>query len=297
MKGIWELYSTKLRIFFEESSRKAILLRLSPKFSATPNMAEYNKNPNPIPFYPILLLPNTPPMQVQLHATPQALAEALAAQTASAIAAQPVFRLCAATGNSPTLFYQALVQRKAEFAKPEFRLIQLDEWGGVPPEHPGTCISYLQQHLIGPLGLKPEQCITFQSNPVNPLRECARVQEALIAEGTIDLCVLGLGANGHLAFNEPGAFLQPFCHVARLSEESLQHSMAVDMPHTQLYGLTLGMADILSAQKIVMIVNGYSKREILQQVLHKQVSSRLPASFLWLHPKMELWVDEAAWPG
>jgi galactosamine-6-phosphate isomerase len=236
-------------------------------------------------------------MQVQLHSNPEALANALAAQTASAIAAQPVYRFCAATGNSPTLFYQALVGRKAEFAKTEFRLLQLDEWGGVPPEHPGTCISYLQEQLIGPLGLKPEQCIGFQSNPLNPLRECARMQEALAAEGKIDLCVLGLGTNGHLAFNEPGSFLQPYCHLVRLSEASLQHSMAVNMPHAQLYGLTLGMADILSAQKIVMIVTGYSKREILQQVLHKQVSSHLPASFLWLHPKVELWVDEAAWPG
>jgi galactosamine-6-phosphate isomerase len=143
-------------------------------------------------------------MQVQLHATPQALAEALAAQTASAIATQSVYRFCAATGNSPTLFYQALAQRQPEFAKTEFRLFQLDEWGGVPPEHPGTCISYLQKQLIDPLGLKPEQCIGSQSNPVNPLRECARVQELLAAEGQIDLCVLGLGANGHLAFNEPG---------------------------------------------------------------------------------------------
>ncbi len=89
--------------------------------------------------------------------------------------------LCAATGNSPTATYaglkQSFDQQPGLFS--DLRIIKLDEWGGVPMNDPGTCESYLQSHLIGPLKIADDRYISFNSNPENPVEECIRIQEKL----------------------------------------------------------------------------------------------------------------------
>jgi galactosamine-6-phosphate isomerase len=111
-------------------------------------------------------------------------------------------------------------------------------------------------------------------------------------EGPIDICILGLGRNGHLALNEPAEWLQPFCHVAALTEESLQHPMIADMESKPTYGLTLGMQEILHSRKIIMLVTGAGKRQVATAFLNGKISTSLPASFLWLHPHVECLVDQ-----
>lgn len=194
--------------------------------------------------------------------------------------------LCAATGNSPKGAYQLLAEHygnQPELFK-ELRIIKLDEWGGIPMEHPGTCESYLQANLIQPLELDESRYLSFNSSPHEPRYECIKMQDNLKKEGPIDLCILGLGMNGHLAFNEPADFLQPHAHVASLSSSSLQHSMASDMAVKPAYGLTLGMADILQSKIILILINGPQKRNIVNKFLSEKITTLVPASFLWLHP-------------
>ena len=113
-------------------------------------------------------------------------------------------------------------------------------------------------------------------------------------EGPIDICVLGLGANGHLALNEPAEQLQPFVHVARLTAESCQHPMLAESAARPSYGLTIGMADILQSRKVLLLVSGVHKREQFQRLLSRQVSTQFPASFLWLHPDVTCLCDRDA---
>lgn len=196
--------------------------------------------------------------------------------------------LCTATGGSPTKTYGLL--GKEYQVQPELfsklRIIKLDEWGGIPMDYPTTCETYLQNNLISPLHISGSRYIGFNSNPENPKLECENIQEKLNHEGPIDLCILGLGMNGHLAFNEPADYLQPNCHIAKLSEMSLQHAMAAEMLSKPTYGLTLGMADILQSKSIIILINGGQKREIVKKFLSKQITSLVPASFLWLHPNV-----------
>jgi 6-phosphogluconolactonase/Glucosamine-6-phosphate isomerase/deaminase len=196
--------------------------------------------------------------------------------------------ICTATGESPTGTYQLLAgefqQNEALFSK--INIIKLDEWGGIPMEQQGTCETYLQEHLIQPLQIHESRYISFNSNPHNPYEECAAIQEKLKQEGPIDLCILGLGSNGHLALNEPGDFLQPFCHKAELAPSSLNHSMTTEMERKPTYGLTLGMADIMNSKKILMLVSGKEKKKIIKEFLSKKITTSIPASFLWLHPNV-----------
>jgi galactosamine-6-phosphate isomerase len=206
--------------------------------------------------------------------------------------------LCAATGNSPTGTYNLL--KKSFDLQPELfsglRVIKLDEWGGVPMNDPATCESYLQNHLIGPLQIGTDRYISFHSNPQDPVVECDRIQQEFKKAGPIDICILGLGMNGHLALNEPGEFIEAGVHVAKLSRSSLLHPMIREMEIKPSYGLTLGMADILQSAFILLIVSGGKKKNITSSLLNGRISTDLPASFLWLHPNVICLTDQDAYP-
>ena len=204
--------------------------------------------------------------------------------------------LCTATGGSPTETYELLgkeYQHQPDLFS-RMRVLKLDEWGGISMNHSSTCESYLQAHLMQPLHISNSRYMGFDSNPENPLQECKNIQEKLEKEGPIELCILGLGMNGHLAFNEPAGFLQPHCHIAKLSAMSLEHPMATEMQTKPAYGLTLGMADILHSKMILILVSGPQKRSIVSKFLSQRITSSVPASFLWLHPNVMCLIEKDA---
>jgi len=123
------------------------------------------------------------------------------------------------------------------------------------------------------------------------------VRARLEREGPIDVCVLGLGTNGHIAMNEPAASLKPTVHVAKLTAETLGHSMLASSKKIPSFGLTLGMTEILASREILLLVSGASKREPLQLFMRREITTLFPASFLWLHPNWTLLCDRAAAEG
>jgi galactosamine-6-phosphate isomerase len=203
--------------------------------------------------------------------------------------------LCAATGNSPLKTYQLLaeVYEQQPILFEQLGILKLDEWGGIPMIEPQTCESFLQQHLLKPLQIAAGRYAGFHSNPTDPQSECNRMQTIITKQQPVDLCILGLGKNGHLGFNEPADFLQAHCHVAVLSEQTLQHSMVQTMQSKPAYGMTLGMRDILQAKKIILLVTGNGKKQVTEQLLKPEVSTWLPASLLWLHSEVECLVDQS----
>jgi len=200
--------------------------------------------------------------------------------------------LCAATGRSPIGVYEHLVQAsQADHALCDaLRVVKLDEWMGIPEDDPGSCECYLRTRLLGPLAVPAGRYTAFTPTAPDPARECQRVQHELDRIGPIDLCILGLGTNGHLGFNEPGPFLTPHCHVARLSEETRRHSMVRSHAEKPQLGLTLGMRNILTARRVVLLVVGESKRQVVTELLSRKVTSALPASLLWLHGRADCFV-------
>ncbi|WP_422004641.1 galactosamine-6-phosphate isomerase [Roseivirga pacifica] len=196
-------------------------------------------------------------------------------------AENPNLLLCAATGNSPLGLYRNLGQSAEQMKKT--RVIKLDEWGGIPMSHPASCEYYLQHEVVKPLGLAPQRYFGFQSKAANPESECARMAAVLNEQGPIDLCVLGLGKNGHIGFNEPAEALTDHCHIATLASSSQAHSMVQALQDKPTYGLTLGIKDILSAKRILLLVSGEGKADAREKLFSKQVSSQFPASYLWQH--------------
>jgi galactosamine-6-phosphate isomerase len=196
--------------------------------------------------------------------------------------------ICAATGNSPTGVYKKLVEKQFSIVVNGLSFIKLDEWFGLGPNDEGSCEKYLQDNLVGPLGIAPEKYTAFDGQTKDAAAECERIKNYLNEHGPIDICILGLGKNGHIAFNEPAETLQPHAHLATLSATSLEHSMVTNTGAVVKYGLTLGLADILRSKKIILPVNGTHKNAVMGRLMEQKISTDLPASFLWLHPDVTI---------
>jgi galactosamine-6-phosphate isomerase len=234
-------------------------------------------------------------MQQQILSDHEAMSLVAANWLIERLHAAPDALFCLATGATPMRAYSLLAERHA--VEPQLfermRALKLDEWGGLAMTDPASCEQYLRRALIGPLRLE-NRYTAFDSQPENADAECARIARWLEENGPIDTCVLGLGVNGHLGFNEPAAYLQPHAHVARLSAASLGHAMLASAHHRPTYGLTLGMADLLQARHILLLVSGASKAEPLRRLLSGRIATDFPASLLWLHPNVGLACDAAA---
>lgn len=201
---------------------------------------------------------------------------------------KPDALFCIATGNSPKLCYEIMAQEHHFYEK--LRLIQLDEWGGLPPTHPSSCAAYIQNHLIQPLQISSNTHFLFNGENPNLLGECQKAQDFLAKNGPIDLCILGLGVNGHLGFNEPSSAFShhPFC--VQLEETTQQHTMVAAFDKKPSRGITLSINDIMKADRIILLVVGENKSTALERLEIPLVSPDFPASCLWNHGQVEVLV-------
>jgi galactosamine-6-phosphate isomerase len=220
-----------------------------------------------------------------------------AARIAGALRRNPGLLLGLATGATPTRTYQRLARMRARQPSPfrAVRIVKLDEWLGLPMDHPATCETYLRQNVLGPWGVPRKRYHGFPSRLRDAAAECARQARWLARHGPFDLCVLGLGTNGHLLMNEPADALPPGPHVARLAATTRAHSMLRALTAPPRRGLTMGLGDILRSRAILLLVSGRAKATPLRRMLSGRVTTRCPASFLWLHPDVTVLCDRDAW--
>jgi galactosamine-6-phosphate isomerase len=228
--------------------------------------------------------------------------EAMSRRAAQLVAAELKQRreliFCASAGGTPTLLYELLAERCRREPRlfQKMRVLQIDEWGGLPAGDPASCEEDLRGKLLEPLRISKDRYAGFNSQAKDPKAECGRIAKWLTKNGRIDICILGLGINGHVAMNEPAARLVPHAHRAKLTPSSLNHPMLKRLQRKPRFGLTLGMVDILCSRMILLLVNGRHKRAALRKLMKPMVTSQFPASFLWLHPQAIVLCDREAAP-
>ena len=211
---------------------------------------------------------------------------------------QPELLLGVATGDSPTGTYERLARERAK--RPALfrgvRVLALDEWLGLAPRHAVACETYVRDRILGPLGIRGSSYQGFRSGARNREAEVGRVSGWLRRHGPMDLCILGLGRNGHLLMNEPAAAFDPGAHVARLAASTRRHPTLQAAGANPRFGYTLGLADVLQSKRILLLVSGRHKRAPLRRMLEGRVTTKCPASFLWLHGDVTVYCDRAASP-
>jgi len=176
----------------------------------------------------------------------------------------------------------------------------LDEFVGIPGDHAGSFRAYLERHLFSVVNFDRSRINFLRGDAPNLDAECRRYDNAIAAAGGIDLQILGIGANGHIGFNEPAAGLCANTHVAHLQQESREANaqrFGGDWTRVPERALSMGMSTILGAHDIVLIATGEEKREAVKGMIEGLITTMVPASLLQVHPRVTVMLDAEAWSG
>lgn len=238
-------------------------------------------------------------MEVVILPDPQAVAVAAADLVEQLLQARPDALLGLATGSSPLPTYDELVRRCAEgrlsFARA--RGFTLDEYVGLPPDHPASYRRVIHEELADRVDFAPGAVAGPRGDAADVPTACAEYEAAIRAAGGIDLQVLGVGTDGHIAFNEPGSSLASRTRIKTLTEQTRRDNARFfdgDLSAVPRHCITQGLGTILEARHLVLIATGEGKAEAVHQLVEGAVSARWPATALQLHPHATVIIDEAA---
>ncbi|WP_157963162.1 6-phosphogluconolactonase [Algoriphagus litoralis] len=212
----------------------------------------------------------------------------------SEIEKKPDLLFCVASGGSPSGLYAEMVSHQKQ--NPGFcsrlQVVKLDEWGGLEPGSTFTSEVDVQTKFIQPLGIAADRYLTIDPFTPNPSEECERMKTAL-EKSPVDICILGIGVNGHIALNEPSDVFQLGFHVAELAGSTLANGMIKSLKQPPTFGMTMGVGEILKSKKILLFISGSGKKDAFQKLLNPEINFQFPASFLWLHPNVDVLVDKS----
>ena len=223
-------------------------------------------------------------------------------KAANIISAQVIMKpncvLGLATGSTPIGTYDQLVEwyNKGDLDFSEVTTVNLDEYKGLPRTNDQSYYYFMHQHLFDRVNIDPERTNVPNGMEPDAEKECGRYEELIRSLGGVDLQLLGLGHNGHISFNEPGEAFEKETHCVDLTESTIEankrfFASADDVPK-QAY--TMGIKTIMQAKKILIVVNGENKADIVERAFFGPVTPEVPASILQLHNDVTLVGDEAA---
>ncbi|MGO4145084.1 glucosamine-6-phosphate deaminase [Paenarthrobacter sp. YAF11_1] len=220
---------------------------------------------------------------------------------AQQIIANPATVLGLATGSTPLTTYAALAAAVAEgpLDVSGVRGFALDEYLGVPPEHPESYRSVITREVVEPLGLNPDQVWTPRGTGPD-ITHAGAEYEAMIAEaGGVDIQILGIGSNGHVGFNEPGSSLASTTRIKALAEQTRRDNARFFSTPDEVptHCITQGLGTILRARQLVLLAFGANKADAVAAALEGPVSSAVPGSVIQQHPRATVIIDEAAAAG
>lgn len=217
---------------------------------------------------------------------------------ASQVILNPDCVLGLATGSTPVGTYKNLIEwyNNGDLDFSQITSCNLDEYRGLSGEHDQSYRYFMNHNLFDHVNIRKE-CTYVPDGLEEDSDKAARDYDQIIADqGGIDLQLLGLGHNGHIGFNEPADEFPKGTHVVDLTESTIQankrfFASEADVPR-QAY--TMGIGTIMSAKKILVLVSGEDKAEILNKVINGPITPQVPASILQLHPDVTIVADEAA---
>lgn len=202
-----------------------------------------------------------------------------------------------ATGTTPLGLYAKMISDHRENGTDysQIRTVNLDEYKGLPRTHEQSYAYFMKKNLFEGLGIAPEQTNIEDGTAKDEKSECARY-DALLEQLPRDIQLLGLGSNGHIAFNEPGTPFGSGTHVVTLAESTVKDNARLfeDISEVPRKAFTMGIKQIMQAKKILILASGVNKAEAVYKMVKGEVTEQVPASVLQLHPDCTLIADEAA---
>ncbi len=223
-------------------------------------------------------------------------------KAANIISAQIILKpdcvLGLATGSTPLGVYKQLIEwyQKGDLDFKEVRTVNLDEYKGLPGDNPQSYRYFMNHNLFSQVNIMSENTYLPNGMEQDSDKECNRFNEVIEQVGGIDLQLLGLGHNGHIGFNEPGDSFEKGTHCVDLTQSTLEANSRLfkedETIPTKAY--TMGIRTIMLAKKILLIVSGKDKAEILAKALTGPITPLVPASILQMHSDFTVVADYEA---
>ena len=214
---------------------------------------------------------------------------------------KPACVLGLATGSTPIPLYRELIAReqagRIDFSR--VRSVNLDEYKGLAPDHPQSYRRFMQENLFDHISIRPENTYVPDGLATNVDAMCSAYERTIEDLGGVDLQLLGLGHDGHIGFNEPCDHFSARTHETALAEITRQANARFFASEAEVptAAYTMGVGTVMAARKILMIVTGADKSDILHKAFFGPVTPWVPASILQFHPDVTLICDRAAWDG
>ncbi len=237
-------------------------------------------------------------MEVIIKSTYEEMSQAAAEEVAKILNAKPNAVLGMATGSTPLGLYQELVRmhRDDGLDFSQVTTFNLDEYVGLPVSHPQSYHYFMHEHFFQHVNI-PRQNVYIPSGTTNNYSAFCDWYERRIEEcGGIDLQILGIGSDGHIAFNEPGSSLSSRTRLKTLARQTIEDNArfferAEDVP---IYAITMGVGTILDARNLLLLANGDKKANAVASAIEGPVTAMITASALQLHPAAKAFVDDGA---
>ncbi|ABG04691.1 glucosamine-6-phosphate isomerase [Rubrobacter xylanophilus DSM 9941] len=239
-------------------------------------------------------------MRVRVLHDYEALSLAAAEEVAETLRSRPDAVLLLPTGTTPLGMYRRLAEmhRRAGLSFARATFFNLDEYLGLPPDHVASYRAYMHRNFYSLVDADPRRIHCPNGAAPDPEAECERYEAEIRRCGGADLCVLGIGRNGHIGFNEPGAPFGSRTRIVRLAE-STRRVNARDFEEGRVpeHAITVGMATIFESRRILLLASGASKARAVAAAIEGDISESVPASLLRRHPDAAFLLDGEAAAG
>ena len=227
-------------------------------------------------------------MIVNIYDTPEQVGQAAAVLVCAQVLSKPDAVLGLATGSTPIETYKAIIEfnRAKMVTFKDCRSFNLDEYVGLGHEHVQSYYYFMHKYLFNQIDIREENTHVLDGLTDDPAAECERYEEMIEAVGGIDLQLLGIGQNGHIAFNEPCDHFPWKTHCETLSEKTISDNARFfdSIEEVPRHALTMGIGTIMRARKIVLLATGSGKAAAVASLVTGEVTAHCPASILQCHP-------------
>jgi len=233
-------------------------------------------------------------MEVIIQPTKEAASEVAARIIANLLREKSHAVLGLATGSTPLLLYQRLIDMNLDWSK--VTTFNLDEYIGLSPEHPQSYHYFMREYLFRHINIAEENIHIPDGNSNDIPQFCLRYEEQIRAAGGIDLQVLGIGSDGHIGFNEPTSSLASRTRIKTLTRQTRQDNARFFgcEEAVPFHVITMGIGTILDARRNLLLAFGEQKAHAIAEAVEGPITSMNPATALQMHPVVQVCLDEAA---
>jgi glucosamine-6-phosphate isomerase len=236
-------------------------------------------------------------MKLHVYKDYDALSRAVADVVLNYLRKKPDAMICVASGHTPVGAFKCMIEdvRSGKLDLSKVTFVSLDEWIGVDPADPGSCLAMLKKDLFDHITLRKDQVQFFDVTAKDLQKECDRINELIARHGGLDIMLVGIGTNGHIGMNEPGSSFEDYAHISQLAEETITTGQKYFQKATQLdKGITLGLRHFREARMPIVMASGTKKASVIKRVMDSTPKRELPASIVHEVNNSYVMIDQEA---